>query len=35
MAGDERGYWPPYIGELLDAGAEGRSESLFTTGLGA
>jgi hypothetical protein len=30
MAGDERGYWPSYVGELGDATAEGNSESVST-----
>ena len=28
VAGGEGGYWPPYIGELWDADAEGSSESV-------
>jgi len=33
MAGDERGYWPPYIGKLWDVAAGGRFESSFAIGL--
>ena len=32
MTGDERGYWPLYIGELRDAAAGGSFESVSTTG---
>ena len=34
MVGDERGYWPPYVGKLWDATAEGSSESVSTVGHG-
>ena len=34
MASDGRGYCPPYVGELLDAATEGRSESVSTMGHG-
>jgi hypothetical protein len=28
MMGDERGYWPPYVGELWDAAARGSYETV-------
>ena len=34
MAGDERGYWPHYVGELWDAAPKGSSESVFAIGHG-
>jgi phage baseplate assembly protein gpV len=34
MTGDERGYWPPYVGELWDASPEGSFESVPTVGRG-
>ena len=34
MAGDERGYWPSYVGELWDADPEGISESVSTVDSG-
>jgi hypothetical protein len=29
MTGDERGYWPSYVGELWDATTKGSSKSMF------
>jgi len=34
MTGDERGCWPPYVGEIRDAAAEGSFESVSTAGHG-
>jgi hypothetical protein len=34
MTDDERGYWPPYVGDLWDAAAWGSSKSVSTVGHG-